>query len=149
MFTLLSSFCIWTINLTYISQLMSNNIISCCKSHSELCPLKTATAETSWEFLYRFYQCFPHYTLCNEYIYIYIYIYIQELYICITSIFHPHIFHPNICILRRFDNNILNLKQELQNYFRKMINIGKSNLQFQNSKKRNYNIIIYLNQEEL
>ena len=29
--------------LTYISQLMSNNIISCCKSHSELCPLKSAT----------------------------------------------------------------------------------------------------------
>ena len=59
MFTLLSSFCIWTKHLTYISQLTSNNITSCCKSHSELFPLKTATAETSWELLYRFYQCFP------------------------------------------------------------------------------------------
>ena len=78
MFNLLSSFCKWTKNLTYISQLTSNNIISCCKSHSELCPLKTATAETSRELLYRFYYCFPHYTLCNYnriYIYIYIYIY--------------------------------------------------------------------------
>ena len=28
------------------SQLTSNNIISCFKSHSELCPLKMATAET-------------------------------------------------------------------------------------------------------
>ena len=62
MFTLLFSFRIWTKNLTYISQMTSNNIISCCKSHSELCPLKTATVETSWELLYRFY---------------YIYVYIQ------------------------------------------------------------------------
>ena len=30
-------------------------IISCCKLHSELCPLKTATVETSWELLYHFY----------------------------------------------------------------------------------------------
>ena len=71
MFTLLSSFCIWTNNLTYISQLTSNNITYCCKSHSEFCPLKTAKAETSWELLYRFYQYFPHYTLCNLYIQIY------------------------------------------------------------------------------
>ena len=70
MFNLLSSFCIWTKHLTYISQLTSNNLTSCCKSHSELCPLKTATAETSWELLYRFYYCFPHYTLPNLYIYI-------------------------------------------------------------------------------
>ena len=72
-FTLLSFFCIWTKNLMYISQLKSNNIISCCKSHSELCPLKIATAETSWKLLYCFYQCFPHYTLCNLYIINYIY----------------------------------------------------------------------------
>ena len=71
MFNLLSSFCIWTKHLTYISQLTSNNLTSCCKSHSELCPLKMATAETSWELLYRFYYCFPHYTLPNLYIYIY------------------------------------------------------------------------------
>ena len=44
----------WNKNLTYISRLMSTNIISSCKSHSELCPLKTATAETSWELLNRF-----------------------------------------------------------------------------------------------
>ena len=37
-------FLIWTKNLMYISQLTSNNIISCCKSHSELYPFKTATA---------------------------------------------------------------------------------------------------------
>ena len=55
MFTLLSSFWIWTKNLTYISQLTSNIIISCCKSHSELCPLKTASVKTSWELLYCFY----------------------------------------------------------------------------------------------
>ena len=30
-------FCVWTKNLTYISQLMSNNIISCCKSYLQLC----------------------------------------------------------------------------------------------------------------
>ena len=44
--------CIWTKNLTYISQMASNNIISCCIWHSELCPLKTATSR---ELLYRFY----------------------------------------------------------------------------------------------
>ena len=85
---LLFSFCIWTKNLTYISQLTSNNIIYCCKSHSELCPLKMATAETSWELLYRFYQCFPHYTLCNLCVCIYIYIYILSIYfesICLTE----------------------------------------------------------------
>ena len=34
MLTLLSSICMWTENLTYISQLTSKNITSCCKSHS-------------------------------------------------------------------------------------------------------------------
>ena len=63
--TLLSSFCVWTKNLTHISQLTSNNIISWCKSHSELCTLKTVTAKTSWELLYRFFQCSSHCTLCN------------------------------------------------------------------------------------
>ena len=81
MFTLLSSFCIWTKNLTYISQLTSNNIISCCKSDSELCPLKTPTAETRWELYIVFTSVFPiiH---CVTYAYIYIYIYI---YICISD----------------------------------------------------------------
>ena len=84
MFTLLSSFCMRTKNLTNISQITSNNLISCCKSHPELCPLKTATAKTSWE-LYRFYQCFPYYTLCN-FIYIYIYIYIITKIITIKTV---------------------------------------------------------------
>ena len=42
------------IKMTYIRQLTSNNIISCSKSHSEICPLKTDTAKTSWELLYCF-----------------------------------------------------------------------------------------------
>ena len=84
MFTLFFSFCIWTKNLTHVSQMTLNNVISCCKSHSELCLLKTATAETSRELLYRFYYCFPHHTLCNyNSIYIYIYIYIIYIYIYI------------------------------------------------------------------
>ena len=53
-FTLLSLSCIWTKTLTYISQLTSNNQISCCRSLLQLCPLKAATAETCWE-SYRFY----------------------------------------------------------------------------------------------
>ena len=52
-FTLVSFFCVWAKNLTYISQLTPNSKISCCESHSQLCPLKTAKAETSCE-LYRF-----------------------------------------------------------------------------------------------
>ena len=47
MFTLLSSFCVWTKGLMYICQLMWNKIISSCKSHLQLCTLKTATVETS------------------------------------------------------------------------------------------------------
>ena len=54
MFTLLSSLCIWTKNLTHISQLTSNNITSCSKANSGIFPLKTDTTETSWELLYRF-----------------------------------------------------------------------------------------------
>ena len=94
MFTLLSSFCIWTKNLTYISQLTSDNIISCCKLHSALCPLKMATAETSWELLYRFIHCATYIYICvcvclyiyiythththtHTHIYIYIYKYLQ------------------------------------------------------------------------
>ena len=44
--------------------MISSYIISSCKSHLQLCPLKTASVKTSWE-LYCFYQCFPQYTLCN------------------------------------------------------------------------------------
>ena len=85
MFTLLSSFCIWTKNLTYISQLTSNNIISCCKSDSELCPLKTPTAETRWELYIVFTSVFPIIhcaTYAYIYIYIYIYIYMMKNHCC-------------------------------------------------------------------
>ena len=41
------SFCIWTKNLTFLSQLSSNNRISCCKSNLQLCPAKTTLAKTS------------------------------------------------------------------------------------------------------
>ena len=111
MFTLLSSFCRWTKNLTYISQLTSNNVISCFKLHSGLCPSKRATAKTSWE-LYRFYYCclhyihYTHYTLsicihiCSyiQYIhylyiiYIHIFIYIYILYIYIYIILYSYIY---------------------------------------------------------
>ena len=100
MFTLLSSFYIWTKNLTNISQLTSNNI-SCYKSHSELCPLKMATTETSWELLYRFYFFSPiiH---CAIYLFIYIYIYIQTyIYICIYNIYiYIYIISFVHCLLR-------------------------------------------------
>ena len=68
MFNLLSSFCIWAKTLTYINQIMSNNIIFFCKSHLQLCPLKTVTTEASWE-LYRFYF-FTLFTVQLIYIYI-------------------------------------------------------------------------------
>ena len=42
LFTLPSTFCIWTKNLTQMSQLTSNIIISCCQSYLPNSPSKTA-----------------------------------------------------------------------------------------------------------
>ena len=63
MFTLHCPFGIGTKNLTHTSQLTSNNIISCCKSDLQLCPLKTSI------FIY---------------IHTYIHTYIHMYYICIV-----------------------------------------------------------------
>ena len=52
-------------------------------SNDNIKKTKTATTETNWELLYRFYQCFPPLYTANyklsiyTYIYIYIYIYIK------------------------------------------------------------------------
>ena len=45
MFPLLSSFCIWTKYSTYINHLTSNNIIYCCKSHSEFMSLENGQGQ--------------------------------------------------------------------------------------------------------
>ena len=85
-FTLPSSLCIWTKNLTYISQLTSHNITSCCKSYLRLCPFKTATGETYQEL----YLVFTHYTLYTLYLSIYlcIYVYIICYILCILYIMY-------------------------------------------------------------
>ena len=92
-FTLLSSFCIWDKNLTYISQLTSNNLISCCKSHSELCPLKTATAGIVISFSLVFCPLYTVQLILHIYVYIYIYIYYIYIYniyiyICVDNNFN-------------------------------------------------------------
>ena len=85
MFTLRFHFCIWTKNLTYISQRTSNNIISYCKSNLQLCPMKRATAKTSWEYVV-FTSVFPIID-CATYMYI-LYIYIHRLYIYLLFCFN-------------------------------------------------------------
>ena len=64
------------LNLTHMSQLTSNNLISFCKSYLQLCLLKRTTAETSWELHCFFLLVLVFSPLLYIYIYIFIYIYI-------------------------------------------------------------------------